>query len=395
MFAVAKKLWAIVALSAFLAACVSAPPKLSVEPMDFETAVRALAVNLLTQLRANQSTLSSLGEVTLAVEPMIDANTAEVTMLSRRIEEIIFDETRKQFPKIKLLPLNPESAEITKYILTGIIKLDSKNSANGSALYRIESSIIDLNTSLVMASAEILVTDPKLDVTPISAFKDNPMYTKDKRTDGLIKTVETVPGQLADKEYMNGLTTAALLAEGDRMYERKNYEKALNYYKEASLRTDGKMMRTYAGMYQVYRKINRMDDAEVAFGRLIAMGYSSKNMNIKLMFSVGNTQFITDPNWRSQYTIWLRQIAKHLANTDSCLSIIGHTSRSGSEALNESLSLQRAQYVQKLMQNDFSNIMERSTAIGRGWKENMVGIGSDDMRDAIDRRVEFRITQCR
>jgi len=395
MLAVAKKLWTIVALSAVLAACVSPPPKLSAEPMDFETAVRALAGNLLAQLKANQSTLASLGDATMAAEPMIDANTAEVTMASRRIEEIIFDEARKQFPKIKLLPLNPESAEIAKYILTGIIKLDSKNSAKGAVLYRIQSSIIDLKTNMVMASAEARVIDPKLDMTPISAFKDNPMYTKDKRIDGLIKTVETAPGQLADKEYMNGLTTAALLTEGDRMYDRKNYEKALSYYKEVSLRTDGQLMRTYAGMYQIYRKFNRPADAEVAFGRLVALGYSTNNMNIKLMFSVGSTQFIADTDMRNEYTIWLRQIAKHLAKSDVCLSIIGHSSRSGSETFNELLSLQRAQYVQKLMQNDFQNMIERSTAIGRGWKENMVGTGSNDMQDAIDRRVEFKITQCR
>ena len=37
------------------------------------------------------------------------------------------------------------------------------------------------------------------------------------------------------------------------------------------------MIRTYAAMYQAYRKLNRMDDAEVAFGRLIALGYNTNN----------------------------------------------------------------------------------------------------------------------
>jgi hypothetical protein len=30
-----------------------------------------------------------------------------------------------------------------------------------------------------------------------------------------------------------------------------------------------------------------------------------------------------------------------------------------------------------------------------GWRENLVGIGSDDVRDAIDRRVEFKVVDCR
>lgn len=395
MFAAAKRFGVIVALSAIMAACASSPPpKLPAKPMDFETAIRALTGNLLTQLNSNLPFLAS-DEITVAVEPMIDANTAEVTMASRRIDEIILDETRKQFPKIKLLALNSKSAETAKYLLTGMIKPEQRGDAKGAALYYIRSAIIDLKTHRVVANTDVRVIDPNLDATPISAFQDNPMYTRDKRVDSLAKIVGTEPGQLADKGYMDGLTTAALMADGDRMYDGKNYEKALGYYKEASLRADGQVMRTYAAMYQAYRKLNRMEDAEIAFGRMIALGYSTNNMNIKLLFSVASTQFIADPDMRSQYAIWLRQIAKFFAKADSCLNIVGHSSRTGNEAFNESLSLQRAQAVQNLMQKDFQNIMSRSKAVGRGWKENIAGLGSDDIRDAVDRRVEFRVVPCR
>lgn len=389
------RLLSLLTLSFFLTACVTQQPKPITEPMAFEPAVRTLAGNLLTQLKANQSTLTAMSEVTIAVEPMVDTNTAEVTAASRRIEEIIFDETRKQFPKVKLLPLNPESVETAAYMLNGMIKLDVKNTPKGASTYRIGSSIVDLKTNTVMASAEVRIAEQKLDVTPVSSHQDNPMYTKDKRTEGLIKTVQSAPGEKADKEYMHGLTTSALLAEGDRKYDEKNFEKSLSYYKEATLRPDGQIMRTYAAMYQAYRKLGRMDDAEVAFGRLVALGYRTNNLSAKIMFSVGNTQFMPDPDLRNQYAIWLRQIAKLFAKADNCLSIVGHSSRSGNEAFNESLSLQRAQQVQKVMQKDFPSIMQRSTAIGRGWKESIVGSGSDDSSDAIDRRVEFRITPCR
>lgn len=395
MFAAAKRFWVIIALSAIMAACASPPPpKLPAKPMDFETAIRALTGNLLTQLNSNLPFLAS-DEITVAVEPMIDANTAEVTMASRRIDEIILDETRKQFPKIKLLALNSKSAETAKYLLTGMIKPEQRGDAKGAALYYIRSAIIDLKTHRVVANTDVRVIDPKLDATPISAFQDNPMYTRDKRVDSLAKIVGTEPGQLADKGYMDGLTTAALMADGDRMYDGKNYEKSLGYYKEASLRADGQVMRTYAAMYQAYRKLNRMEDAEIAFGRMIALGYSTNNMNIKLLFSVASTQFIADPDMRSQYAIWLRQIARFFAKADSCLNIVGHSSRTGNETFNESLSLQRAQAVQNLMQKDFQNILARSKAVGRGWKENIAGLGSDDIRDAVDRRVEFRVVPCR
>lgn len=394
MFVVVKRFWVAVALSVLMTAC-AAPAKSPAKPMDFETAVRALTGNLMAQLNNKLPTPVPPDEITVAVEPMIDANTAEVTKVSRRIEEIIFDETSKQFPKIKMQLLNSKSAETAKYMLTGMIKPEPKDGAEGLASYYIRSAIVDLKTHRVVASADARAIDRKLDATPISAFQDNPMYTKDRRVDSLAKIMEAEPGQLADKEYMGGLTTAALMADGDRMYDGKSYEKALGYYREASLRNDGQAMRTYAAMYQAYRKLNRMEDAEVAFGRMVALGHKTNNINIKLLFGVGSTQFIADQDLRSQYTIWLRQIARHFAKSDSCLNIVGHSSRTGNETFNESLSLQRAQYVQSLLKSDFQNIMARSKAVGRGWKENITGLGSDDIRDAVDRRVEFRIVPCR
>ncbi|MGH8604505.1 MAG: hypothetical protein ACREXR_17505, partial [Gammaproteobacteria bacterium] len=40
-------------------------------------------------------------------------------------------------------------------------------------------------------------------------------------------------------------------------------------------------------------------------------------------------------------------------------------------------------------------ILERSKASGKGFRENVVGSGTDDARDALDRRVEFSLTDCR
>ena len=39
-------------------------------------------------------------------------------------------------------------------------------------------------------------------------------------------------------------------------------------------------------------------------------------------------------------------------------------------------------------------IINRSEAIGRGFSENIVGTGADDITDEIDRRVEFKFSNC-
>jgi len=46
------------------------------------------------------------------------------------------------------------------------------------------------------------------------------------------------------------------------------------------------------------------------------------------------------------------------------------------------------------MKVHFPDIAEKSKIIGKGFRENIVGLGTDDARDAIDRRVEFIVVDC-
>jgi outer membrane protein OmpA-like peptidoglycan-associated protein len=39
--------------------------------------------------------------------------------------------------------------------------------------------------------------------------------------------------------------------------------------------------------------------------------------------------------------------------------------------------------------------MGRTETIGMGFRQNLVGSGTDDAGDALDRRVEFKVVQCR
>ena len=76
------------------------------------------------------------------------------------------------------------------------------------------------------------------------------------------------------------------------------------------------------------------------------------------------------------------------------MEIIGHTSRSGPEPINERLSVMRAQYIKQRLDTDAPQLKTRTKAIGKGSQETLIGIGTDDGRDAVDRRVEFRVVGC-
>ena len=92
--------------------------------------------------------------------------------------------------------------------------------------------------------------------------------------------------------------------------------------------------------------------------------------------------------------MWLRQIARAAQSAGSCLNIIGHTSRSGSEAANDRLSLQRAETVKGLLEGDEKPLVGKLRTSGVGFRENIVGTGADNASDAIDRRVEFKVESC-
>ena len=88
--------------------------------------------------------------------------------------------------------------------------------------------------------------------------------------------------------------------------------------------------------------------------------------------------------------MWIRLIAREGA----CLTIVSHTSRTGTEQFNERLSLQRAVAMQRRIEAQAPETVGKLQAVGMGYRENIVGSGTDDLRDALDRRVEFKVRSC-
>jgi outer membrane protein OmpA-like peptidoglycan-associated protein len=115
---------------------------------------------------------------------------------------------------------------------------------------------------------------------------------------------------------------------------------------------------------------------------------------VRLLFRPGTTEFMRDPAVSGPYPMWLRQIAQRLAAREGCVVVSGHASVTGSAAANDRLSLARAQSVRARLVAEEPVLRGRSEAVGRGSREPIIGSGTDDMRDALDRRVEFRPSRC-
>ena len=58
------------------------------------------------------------------------------------------------------------------------------------------------------------------------------------------------------------------------------------------------------------------------------------------------------------------------------------------------LSQRRAALIKQTLERLNKSLDTRISSEGVGAREIIVGLGTDDMRDALDRRVEFRTVDC-
>ena len=149
----------------------------------------------------------------------------------------------------------------------------------------------------------------------------------------------------------------------------------------------GNQLRVYNGLYLTNWKLGQEEAAADAFGRLVDYGLDNNAIGVKILFRPGSTAF----EQGGPYDMWIRQIGTHSANRKVCLQVTGNSSPTGSAVLNQQLSLLRAEYVKAMLEGDAPTLDGHVIATGAGAANNLVGTGADDLSDALDRRVEFKV----
>ncbi len=369
------------------------PTRLMQGHKTFSAAIRFLTNSLMMQVEKDR--IFFFRKQSIVIDPFIDANTKEIPKVSRAIEKIIIKESNQNFKYFDLARMTSENLSDADYIISGTIRPDQYQPDDTKKYYHVSASVTDMKTGKVIGRSDVLISDQNLDYTSTQIYKDSPMYLKDRPVEGSVATATSRLGTLADIDYYNSLETMAMLVEAETAYDQKDYEAALTLLKMVSELPDGKLMKTYAGMYSTYRRLGRMDLAEGAFAKLLSISVEkNKSLTVKFLFDVNSMKFWRDPDLKKQYDVWLRQIGRYFNNSLYCLRIAGHCSRTGTEGYNTGLSLKRARRIQELMQPYFPEVFQRSKAIGKGFTENIKGTGTDDEHDVIDRRVEFFVVNC-
>ena len=366
-------------------------PPISVE---LEKAISSLTHELLTQAQQREGEFKA-GQTKIVVDPFVDAISGDIIQASYHIEHLMIEETQKKFPHLSMERITPENLQQAHYVISGALNFTNVDKSEDKKSYRLSSSILNKKTGKIVANSVAWIPEKVLDYTPTPVYKDSPIYLKDRHVKGKIMTAESPIGYFANPTYYQSLNTSALLAEADTAYDRKNYPHALQLFNLAAQREDGQTLRTYVGLYETQTKLGVVDHAEKTFDKLLEMGIKENNkLNVKFLFSVDKIDFIEDEELKAQYQAWLHQINQFFRKNQYCFNIVGHSSKSGLAKLNKKLSWQRAKKIQQLMRDEFPEIFKKSRVVGKGFEENLVGSGTDDLRDAIDRRVEFVIVDC-
>jgi outer membrane protein OmpA-like peptidoglycan-associated protein len=350
--------------------------------LDLKAAAQQIAADLARQIGPGAE------EPTLVIDPMLDHATGQQTGVSQRLQDQLVPAVTTSMRGVKILDFDADGAARSRFVITGTVT--SGQSANE---YSVSVALTNRQTGLVVAQSAARFKEDGLDRSPTRFYSDSPSLTRDRSVDGYVKTAETPAGKPADALYIEQLPTAALIAQALEAYNAEHWDQALSAYTIAAGRPDGQQLRTFNGIYLCNMRMGRSSAAEDAFGKIAALGLATNNLAVKLLFQPGSS---TDfwPDLRSVYPMWLRQIARAAQSAGSCLNIIGHTSHSGSEAVNDRLSLLRADTVKKLLENEAKTLSGRLRTNGVGFRENIVGTGADNASDAIDRRVEFKVVSC-
>ncbi|MCE9660082.1 MAG: OmpA family protein [Burkholderiales bacterium] len=386
-------------LLAVLVGCAAPPQATNLnEELPFEQAVAQATDGLAAQTQKMPAFLAKVEQLNkrpVVLDPMLDAvtgqQTAATVLLESRVSERL---TTSKATPFEILPFQSANLAKAQFLLTGTMTRVEGAAANRKRALQINLALTDLKSGTVVAQASALARDEGLDHTPLAYYRDSPILVKDKVIEGYARTSATPPGQRGDAFYLERIASATLINEATMLYNQERYVEALGQYRSALATPTGEQLRVLNGIYLTTAKLGRTAEAEQAFGRVVALGIAYNELGVKFLFNPGSTDFWSDTKVSGPYGMWLRQIAKEGTAAKVCMNVVGHTSKTGSEQVNDTLSLARANAIRQKLSAESAVLGTRTKTVGMGFRQNIVGSGTDNAVDALDRRVEFKITPC-
>jgi hypothetical protein len=360
--------------------------------LPFDDAVASAARRLL----ANLPRAAADKPVELVIDPLVDGATGVRTVAAAEMGQRIAALAASEFPHVKVASFSREALVRSPVLLIGTITaINEAGQVSGPRdAYAIWLTAADLKTGEIVAKVTSRAVLAEVDGTPVPAHIDSPVWREDAPVQGYIDSCrKSQVGQKLASAYVEQLPVSAVLADAEMAYAARDYRRALTLYQEARALPGGRQLRVLNGLYIVQARLGGPKATRNAFAELIDYGLEGDKLSTRLLFRPGTAAFVRTREARS-YPMWLTEIAGRAAARLSCLEVVGHTSPTGPKALNERLSLLRAEHVRDRLLAASGTLAPRIIAHGAGSRENLIGTGRDDASDALDRRVEFNVVPC-
>ena len=370
---------------------VAAPPPITSAP--FAEAVARAGERLLQDA---QSAVGS-GQRELIIDPLIDASTGQQTAGSVQMGVQLATLIKSRVPAWNVKPLTRASLAGKPLLLIGTLTAISTTGAKeqNADAFRICLVLIDLRNGRLVAKRIDRATLASVNAEPMALFRDSPTWALDKTAVAYIKSCQgSSPGDAVDAAYLLRLPAAALINEASIAFADNRTAEAYKLFREAQPIADPDDLRVLNGLYMTSWRTGKKKEAAETFGKIVNVGLDAKRLPIKIFFNPGQTTLIQSADLQSQYAVWLRELAVQVGLRETCMRVVGHTSRTGDAAANVALSQKRAGIVKATLERQNKKLAQRLSADGVGSREIIVGLGTDDLRDALDRRVEFRTVDC-
>jgi outer membrane protein OmpA-like peptidoglycan-associated protein len=399
-----------IACTALLAGCAVSQPNPSkpqamtqVTPpplLPLKEGVATLATAMVKN--AKLSPPSASGRYSIAIDPWIEARGGDQVATTRLMQAEIEALAPQNFPQLELVSFTAASLDRNPLLLIGAIMPvarpgDTEPVKGRVGAFRVFGVLADLSTGKIASSENIWVRPDDVDLTPTAFYRDSPAWVRDDSVSAYLRTSDSRTGDAIDPVYRSNLRAEALLSEAGTAYDDGQYETALSLYRQAAELPgpEGRQLRVYNGLYLTNWALGHKQQAAAAFGQSVKYGLERGRLGVKFLFKPASIAFWPDPAISGPYPLWLQEIAQYATMDRSCLRITGHASPTGVPALNDKLSLARAEEIQQRLVRNSAALRRQTSVRGVGAREPIIANGRDDASDALDRRVEFQPLPCR
>jgi Caspase domain len=246
-------------------------------PRPFDDAVKAAVAELLEPADPDLAVAASQGarSAPLVIDSLIDASTGFRTRATQVVEGELLRAVHARVPRLETTDFSPENLARRPLVLIGTVTpLDREGRTSGARyVYAIRLALLDLQRGIVISNAAARSRLEGVDATPTRFYGEMPAWAPDPSTEAYTRACnDAIAGAPIDATYRQGLEVSALVSSAIGEYEAGRLREALDAFTKARRQGGHPQLRIESGLYLAAARLDRVNDAQQAFARIVDLG---------------------------------------------------------------------------------------------------------------------------